>query len=363
MRSFKIGMSKSHTLFTQLSSHFSCNKARLTMLSFLIIGIIRARDVNLIRLQSFIESDATDQSQYRRLQRFFKLWKFNWKEHALFTLSKVKKPKKGYRLNMDRTNWKFGKTHINILTLGIVIGKVSMPLVWKTLPQATKRGNSNEKQRVALMNRVLQVLSSDDIYCLTLDREFNGNQWLEWLDEKGIFYVLRLRKNTLINGLKASDYKATRKQKTHSKAEVFGLNLYFGVKAIKKGRTDYLYVISNRFTPLEALEEYRHRWSIEVFFGHLKKKGFNLENTHMSQKVKMDKLIAVLSLSFLFTMGFGLLLREKKTLNAHDKRKSVFRLALDTLESMLCKPKKYKDSERIFDQWIRADIEPSNFVA
>lgn len=332
------------------------------MLSFLIIGIIRARDVNLVRLKSFIDSNATDQSQYRRLQRFFKLWKFNWKEQALFTLSKVKKPKEGYRLNMDRTNWKFGKTHINILTLGIVIGKVSMPLVWKTLPQTTKRGNSNEKQRIALMNRVLQVLSSDDIYCLTLDREFNGNQWLEWLDEKGVSYVLRLRKNTLVNGINASNHKATRRQKNSSQSEVFGLELYFGVKAIKKGRADYLYVISNRFTPIQALEEYRHRWSIEVFFGHLKKKGFNLENTHMSNKVKIDKLIAVLALSFLFTVGFGLLLREKKALNAHDKRKSVFRLALDILESMLYKPNKYKDFELIFEQWVTSEIKPSIFV-
>ena len=98
------------------------------------------------------------------------------------------------------------------------------------------------------------------------------------------------------------------------------------------------------------------------FFGHLNKKGFNLENTHMSHKVKMDKLIAVLDLSFLFTVGFGLLLQEKKTLNAHDKRKSAFCLAVDTLESMLCKPSKYKDSERIFDQWIESDVEPSIFV-
>ena len=355
-------MPKSHTLLTQLSPHFSFNKARLKVLCCLVTGIVRSRDVNLVRLKSFIDSNAIDQSQYRRLQRFFKLWKFNWKEQALFTLSKVKKPKEGYRLNMDQTNWKFGKTHINILTIGIVIGKVAMPLVWKTLPQTTKRGNSNEKQRIALMNKVLQVLSSDDIYCLTLDREFNGNQWLDWLDEKGISYVLRLRKNTLVNGINASNSKATRRQKNYSKSEVFGRDLYFGVKAIKKGRADYLYVISNRFTPIEALEEYRHRWSIEVFFGHLKKKGFNLESTHMSNKVKIDKLIAVLALSFLFTVGFGLLLREKKTLNAHDKRKSVFRLALDTLDSMLYKPSKYKDSEQIFDQWIKSDIEPSIFV-
>ncbi len=332
------------------------------MLCYLIIGIIRSRDVNLVRLKSFIDTDATDQSQYRRLQRFFKLWKFNWKEQAQLTLSKVKKPKGGYRLNMDRTNWKFGKTHINILTIGIVIGKVSMPLVWKTLPQTTKRGKSNERQRIALMNKVLQVLSAKDIFCFTLDREFNGDKWLEWLDENEIFYVLRLRKNTLINGNNASTYRATRKKQNACKSDVFGMELYFGVKTIKKGRADYLYVVSNRFTPLEALEEYRYRWSIEVFFGHLKKKGFNLENTHMSDKVKIDKLIAVLALAFLFTIGFGLLLREQNTLNAYDKRKSVFRLALDILDSMLVNPSKDKDFSQLFNRWLNSDIEPSIFV-
>ena len=210
------------------------------MLCCLIIGIIRSRDVNLIRLKSFIDSNATDQSQYRRLQCFFKLWKFNWKEQALLTLSKVTKPKGGYRLNMDRTNWQFGKIHINILTIGIVIGKVSMPLVWKTLPQTTKRGNSNEKQRIALMNKVLQVLSIKDVFCFTLDWEFNGNEWLKWLDEKEIPYVLRLRKNTLINGKNASSYESTRKNQKNTKSEMFGMELYFGAKTIKKGRTDYL---------------------------------------------------------------------------------------------------------------------------
>ena len=193
------------------------------------------------------------------------------------------------------------------------------------------------------------------------DREFNGEKWLEWLDENEISYVLRLRKNTLVNGSNASTYKATRKKQQFSKSEVFVMKLYFGVKTIKKGRADYLYVVSNRFPPIEALKEYRHRWSIEVFFGHLKKKGFNLENTHMSHRAKIDKLVAVLALAFLFTIGFGLLLRENNTLNAYDKRKSTFRLALDTLESMLSKPSKYKGRNELFDQWISSETEPSIF--
>jgi len=127
-------------------------------------------------------------------------------------------------------------------------------------------------------------------------------------------------------------------------------------------KTDYLYVVSNHLEPIEALETYKKRWSIEVLFGHLKKKGFNLESTHMKAAEKIDKLIAVLALSFLFTVGWGILLKENGDLNAHDKRKSTFRLALDLLQSMFEKPNKYKDKLSQFNTWIRSDLNPQFFV-
>ena len=55
------------------------------------------------------------------------------------------------------------------------------------------------------MNKLLKVLSVKDIHSLTLDREFNGSRWLKWLDDKGIGFVLRLRRNTLVNGKSAGE--------------------------------------------------------------------------------------------------------------------------------------------------------------
>jgi hypothetical protein len=45
-----------------------------------------------------------------------------------------------YRLAMDRTNWKFGKTDINVLVLAVVYQGVAFPLMFKMLP---KFGNSH----------------------------------------------------------------------------------------------------------------------------------------------------------------------------------------------------------------------------
>ena len=357
-----MGMSNDHPILITILAAFSFNKARKKVLAAIVLAVIKTRNVNLTVLAALQPSDASHESQYRKLQRFFEKWVFCQSEFAALILSKLPKPEGGYKLNIDRTNWEYGKKHINILTIGISIGKVSMPLIWKTLPQTTNRGNSNTKQRIALMNKVLKVLPAKDIHSITMDREFNGNEWLKWLDKKGVSFVLRLRRNVLVNGKSAGSCRTTRKAKSYQTSEVFGMDLYFGCKSIKKGRESKVYVVSNKFPPHEALELYRSRWGIEVFFGHLKKKGFNFENTHMTDKKKIDKLMAVLALAFLFTIGWGVLMKEKSTLNAHQKRKSVFRLGLDQLQKMLAEPSKYKDSLAQFKRWVTGSIEPSIFV-
>ena len=357
-----MGMSKDHPIIAAIGSTFSFNKARKKVFAALIYAVLKTRDVNLMALAAYQPSKASHESQYRKLQRFFQKWDFCSRELASFILSRVPKPDHGYKLNIDRTNWQYGKKHINVLTIGISLGKVSCPLIWKTLPKVTKRGNSNSKQRIALMNQLVKVLPAKDIHSITMDREFNGNDWLTWLDEKGIGFVLRLRRNTLVNGKSSGSYSATRKAKFHKKSKVFEMDLYFGCKSINKGRESKLYIVSNKFPPHEALELYRSRWGIEVFFGHLKKKGFNFENTHMTDKKKVEKLLAVLAFAFLITVGWGLIMRERKRLNAHQKRKSVFRLGLDQLLKMLATPNNHKESVDLFRQWVIGSAEPSNFV-
>ena len=169
-----LDMSTYQALLTTLVQSVDSNKARLKVFAAMIVGVIHCRSSNLSRLSACQASEAKQESQYRKLQRFFEQWIFPWEDIAKITLLKIPKPRGGYILSMDRTNWKFGKTHINILTVGIVVGKVAVPIVWLTLPESTKRGHSNGRHRILIMKRLLKVLSPDDIDFLALDREFNG---------------------------------------------------------------------------------------------------------------------------------------------------------------------------------------------
>jgi len=189
------------------------------------------------------------------------------------------KPKDGWVLAMDRTNWQFGKTHINILVVTVIVEGVGYPIAWRMLPKKTKKGNSRKFHRIAIMKEVLDILPAEEIKALTMDREFVGTKWLGWLKSMEISYVVRVKKNARIGGQSAAWFsiRGRWKKQAHEEKEVFGQQVYFAAKRIPKGRENYLAVISHGFQGEEALELYWQRWGIETLFGHLKKRGYQFE--------------------------------------------------------------------------------------
>ncbi len=63
-------------------------------------------------------------------------------------LALARKPANGRVLAMDRTNWQFGKTHINLLAVTVILNGVGLPVAWKMLPKTTKRGNSSLRPKI-----------------------------------------------------------------------------------------------------------------------------------------------------------------------------------------------------------------------
>jgi len=249
-------------------------------------------------------------------------------------LGKIPKPKNGYVLSIDRTNWQFGETHINILTIGVIIDKIAVPLVWRTLPQASKRGNSNTSHRIKLIEELLKALPTEQIHFIAMDREFHGKKWLKWLDQNNLTFVLRIKSNTLISGKAVRDLsRSPRARKT-----VWGMELYVGVKAVNSQRTNDLYVVSNHFKAIKALNAYKKRWGIEVVFGHFKKKGLNLEDTHLREAERIDRLVAVCTLAFFFCFGWGMILKKYAHKSSKLHRKSHFRLGLEHLTKLIITP-------------------------
>ena len=77
--------------------------------------------------------------------------------------------------------------------------------------------------------------------------------------------------------------------------KIFECWLSLAIKRLDKGQ--FVSVITNTFAK-QALVEYRNRWSIEVFFQALKKRGFDLEASHLKDPQRLCKLFALCAMAF-----------------------------------------------------------------
>lgn len=164
-------------LLQALDSNLNVNHARLKNLCLLFSAVLLHRTVNLVVLATTCDGkQVSNESRYRRFQDFFQRFKLCLSSVGRIVLNGIPKPSQGYLLAMDRTNWQFGRRDINFLVIAIVVGTVSIPVVWMVLPKKTKRGNSTAKQRIVSTEALLKLIHAKDIEALTMDREFIGKQ-------------------------------------------------------------------------------------------------------------------------------------------------------------------------------------------
>lgn len=320
--------------------------ARIKCFVLLVLAVLEQKTVSLYWISLAGPPEVKSESRYRRFQRFFALFRFKPQSLGALILSLLPKPAESWVLAMDRTNWKFGKTHINILVVTVVLDGVGFPIAWLMLPVRTKRGNSNKHHRITVMQRVLDIMDCTGIKVLTMDREFIGKGWLGWLNTLEIPYIVRVKKDARIGNTQAQHlcrYRRWRKGSSRPRS-VFDQQVYFAAKRIAKGRDPYLAVVSNRFQGREALELYSLRWGIETFFSHLKERGFRFEKTHLTKKPRLEKLVAVLGMAFTLCHRWGRLQEHRQgiKIKKHGYRaKSVFRLGLESLHKMVKRPARY----------------------
>ncbi len=92
-------------------------------------------------------------------------------------------------------------------------------------------------------------------------------------------------------------------------------------------------IVSNRVFD-NALELYRKRWEIETMFGCLKTRGFRMEDTHIIDADKIERLMFVLAIAFCWSYRVGDIkaLEEPIPIKAHGRTaKSLFRWGLDEI--------------------------------
>ena len=328
-------------LAAKVSRTIGLSNDRLQTLVVLIQGLINARTVNLTHLAGAFHGEAKPTSNYRRLQRFFQYVRLDgdWLAKALVTLLGLKPP---YRLCLDRTNWMVGRKDVNLLVLCIVTRRARIPVLWDILDH---RGCSTMAQRQALLVRFMALFGKKSIKLLLGDAEFIGNQWFEFLVENDIPFVIRVSGHLhvcLEDGYEGPLKRllrsaASRRRLMKAKGcflnmqQRFGAALSFGASKLSDG--SWLIVATN-CGPRKALNAYRQRWQIECLFGETKTRGFNMEDTHLTQPPKLALLLSIIALAIAWTHACAKAVHPQGDIARAKhgyRRKSWFRTGFDIL--------------------------------
>ena len=346
-----------NALINRLQPHLRWHRARLVCAAATILALIKLRTVNLCQLALVLNPNAKTASNERRLRRFFAGFDLDFEVIACLIVALIPQ-QDAFTITIDRTQWLFGKAKINILMIAIAYQGIAIPVVWMLLD---KKGNSSTDERIALMDRLLKVIPAHRIKTVLADREFIGKRWFSYLLAQQLHFVIRIKKDAQVGHKRWSpaarqcfkSLKVGQQRRLQKPRLVYGAPLYvIGKRLAKPNSTeDEFIIVVTPSQPSRALLLYAQRWQIETLFGALKSRGFDFEATHLRDRERLARLVALLALAFVWAYLMGIWLHEHVEaikLKAHGRRaRSLFRYGLDYLRECLLNP----TSRRLRQRW------------
>jgi hypothetical protein len=303
---------KINKLIALMKEKTNWNLARVKFLVAFITTVCKLQTVNFTKLAQGLGGVTLFDSKLRKIQRFFAEFLIDGDLIAkmIFSLLPGQAP---YELCLDRTNWKFGKIDINILTISICYDGVSIPLLWTML---AKRGNSNQKERTELINRFIRLFGVQSIKNILADREFIGDEWIGDLIALQIRFYFRIKENMWVkvphSGIKKAFwlFNALPLHRAMHYSQIVQLGnqwVYLsGIKTINKdSEIEFVIIATYSYDP-QTLTTYKNRWQIETMFKALKTSGFNLEDTHLSDLDRISRLLSLLCIAFIWAYLTGI---------------------------------------------------------
>ena len=351
-------------LTSVLSTRLGWNRARLKLVARLVRAALKLTTTNLAELAVAMKPQVKTASTYRRIHRFFAGFAFDYAEFGglLLRLVPTDPP---YVAAVDRTEWHFGRTPINVLMIGVAHDGIAFPVAWMALGHG---GGSGAEEHIGVLDQFLQIVGPDQIRVLVADREFTGSDFLQGLAKRKAPFAVRIKSDRRV-GLfseESSDERSSDERpslparmfmralpKTQSR-RLNGERVLGGAESVpvqvvgKRLAGDppedgsMLIVAARGVDAGAAFDLYRRRWEIETLFGALKSRGFDLEATHLTRPGRICKLLGVLALAYSWARLIGVDRRRREgppRRCAHGYRaRSLFRYGLDQLREIMLNP-------------------------
>lgn len=322
------------------------NLARhLTTLVGLVSGIVLSKSCQLPKLASKIPGKVHPDSRTKQFSRWisndaitYDLYFLPFLEPLLMKLAAIR----ALVLVMDGSVVARGCV---TLMVSVLYGGRALPLAWLVIAGA--KGHFPAETHVTLLREVQARIPADATVVLLGDGEFDSPEWQTEAVRYGWDYVCRTAKNIQISDdgetwLSLDDLGVSRGSHVFRKGVLFTQKAYGPVMVVawwECAYTEPIYLVSNLRSGQAACEWYRKRAQIETFFSDQKSRGFQLDRSHVSDPVRVTRLMLAACLAYLWVIYLGTVAHDEGWVayihRQHRCDLSLFQLGLRLLEYFL----------------------------
>lgn len=320
------------------------NLARhLNTLAAMISGIVGSKSVQLPAIASKVPDGTKKESRVKRFSRWVaneriegEIYFLPFAEALLASLSS-----QTLLLVMDGSE--VGRKCLTLM-VGVVYKKRALPIAWIVVKGS--KGHFPEESHVTLIEQVHRLVPEGADVIFLGDGEFDGITLQATVEAYDWEYVCRTAKNTILSEegeeFVFEEVGITPGEHISLPEVLFTRQGYGPVHAIawwRKGCKEPIYLVTNMELAEEACYWYGKRFRIETFFSDQKSRGFNLDKSHISDPMRLARLMIAACLAYIWIIYLGVVAKRDdwvKIIHRTDRCDlSLFKLGLDLLEHFL----------------------------
>jgi hypothetical protein len=310
----------------------------------LIAGIVTGRNAQLSAVSAETATQAKDKSTEMRLRRWVKHKRIEADVVYLPFAKQVLETLSALPLVLVMDGSQVGRGCM-VLMVSVLYQKRALPLCW--LVYKGKKGHTTAQRHIEALAKVLPLIPADGQVVLLGDAEYDTTEMLLWVKQQQRWdFVLRTAPQIYVQeGLQSQPigaYPLTKGQVFQRHQVGFTQEAAVSLNLVGWWGSHYdgpLYLVTSLTNGYRACKYYRRRFQIETFFSDQKSRGFHIHKSHLSDPVRVSRLLLAACLAYLWMVCQGLLVIAEKKVGLIDRTeridKSLFRLGLDWIHYSL----------------------------
>lgn len=321
------------------------NTARhLNTLAALISGIVGSKSSNLPAIAGKIPDGTKKESRVKRFSRWIKNERIDTEVYYLPYADVLLESLAADRVLLLAIDGSEVGRGCLALMVSVIYKKRSLPVAWIVVEG--NKGHFPEEAHVQLVERVHKIVPEGADVIFVGDGEFDGIILQATIDGYGWQYVCRTAKNAQL-GMEDEHFSfyevGVQPGECIDVPDVtFTLRDYGPVLAVAWWKAEHeepIYLVTNMDLAEEACHWYAKRYRIETFFSDQKSRGFNLHKSHISDPVRLTRLLIAACLAYIWIIYLGVIAKRDGWLAVIHRTDrcdlSLFQLGLNLLDHFL----------------------------